>query len=153
MKKSIFALTAAATVLASTLSAHAMTPGVTNLVVHATGAQVTATSNMRMGGAKTGKVNATFAVNTTKNNLCYKVTTSGVPGIVAAHIHSGAKGMDGGVVVVLDSTKFNKKAQTCVAVSHAVATGISKNPNMYYFNVHSKKYSDGVVRGQLAAGM
>ena len=153
MKKSIFALTAAATVLASTLSAQAMTPAVTNLVAHATGAQVTATSNMKMGGAKAGKANATFAVNTTKNTLCYKVTTSGVPGIVAAHIHTGAMGMDGGVAVVLNPAKFNKKAQTCVTVSHAVATDMAKNPNMYYFNVHSKKYSDGVVRGQLAAGM
>ena len=68
-------------------------------------------------------------------------------------VRTGTWLVDGGVVVVLDSTKFNKKAQTCVAVSHAVATGISKNPNMYYFNIHSKKYSDGVVRGQLAAGM
>ena len=153
MKKTIFALTAAVTVVASTLSASAATPAVTNLVAHATGAQVTATSNMKMGGVKTGKATAYFVVNSTKNTVCYKVTTSGVAGIVAAHIHSGAVGMDGGVAVALNPAKFNKKAQTCLSVSHAVATQLAMNPNMFYFNVHSKKYSDGAVRGQLAAGM
>jgi hypothetical protein len=30
---------------------------------------------------------------------------------------------------------------------------VESNPNAYYVNVHNAKYPNGVVRGQLVAGM
>lgn len=118
------------------------------LTTHATGAQVLPSDNGNLGGSPTGFADATFKVDTKSNRICYTVTTSQLTDVVAGHIHSGAKGVDGGVAVALDPVKFNH-GTACIAVTAAVATDIATNPDMYYFNLHSKKYSGGVVRGQL----
>ena len=118
--------------------------------VHATGAEVSAADNANMGGSPTGFADATFKVDTKSNRICYTVTTNGLTGVVAGHIHTGVKGVDGGVAVALDASKFNR-GRSCVSVSGAVAKDIAMNPTMYYFNLHSKLYGGGVVRGQLGA--
>jgi hypothetical protein len=118
------------------------------LFVHATGAEILPADNANMGGSPTGFADATFRVDTNSNRVCYTVTTTELPGVVAGHIHIGAKGVDGGVAVALDPAKFNH-GRTCISVKAAVATDIAMNPSMYYFNLHSKTYSGGVVRGQL----
>ena len=118
------------------------------LMTHATGAEVLAADNANMGGSPTGSADATFNVDTKSNQICYTVTTKDLADVVAGHIHSGAKGVDGGVVVALDPAKFNY-GSTCVPVTAAIATEIAMNPSMYYFNLHSKQYSGGAVRGQL----
>ena len=120
------------------------------LFAHATGAEILPADNANKGGSPTGFADATFKVDTKSNRICYSVTTTGLAGVVAGHIHTGAKGVDGGVAVALDPAKFNR-GRTCVAVSAAVATDIAMNPANYYFNLHSKTYSGGVVRGQLGA--
>lgn len=123
---------------------------VVKLVAHATGAEESTSSNAKMGGAPTGFADATFRLDRKTNRLCYSVTTYGLTGVVAGHIHKGAKGVDGGVSVALNAARFNH-GTTCLAVAAALITDISKNPKMYYFNVHSKVYSDGAARGQLMA--
>ena len=157
MKKIIAVAIAATTILGSQV-AHAATSThkaaqATTLVltVHATGANVTMASNGAMGGASTGSANGRFVVDLKKNTFCYTVTTKGLTGIVAAHIHTGAAGMDGGVAVALNPAHFNKKFATCVKGSPAELGMIATTPANYYFNLHTKKYSDGAVRGQLAA--
>jgi len=74
------------------------------------------------------------------------VTTEGVPG-TAAHIHQGAKGTNGPVIVPLD-----KKGDT-----YSVPAGRKLNPAQVkalqagnlYVNVHSNRYKGGEVRAQL----
>jgi hypothetical protein len=61
-------------------------------------------------------------------------------------------GIDGSDVVGFTPAKFNAKKATCVKVAAKVLGDIAMNPSMYYFNVHSAKYPDGAVRGQLVAG-
>jgi len=81
--------------------------------------------------------------------VCVTVT-SNVTGAVAMHIHKGASGANGPVVVPLDPSKINK-GQNCVTAKADVAKAIDSSPSGYYVNIHTPKAPGGAVRGQLAA--
>jgi CHRD domain-containing protein len=75
------------------------------------------------------------------------VKTEGIKGI-AAHIHDGAPGQNGGVVVPLTATGANewsvpKDAKLTKAQMDKLAAGD------LYVNVHSDAHKDGEIRGQL----
>lgn len=150
--KKVFVVAVAVATLFGIQGASAATKASTvTLTVKATGMDVSMASNMKMGGAKTGSATGKFVLDTKKNTLCYSVMTMGLTGISEAHIHAGAKGVDGSDVVGLTPAKFNAKAATCVAVAPKVLADIAMNSGMYYLNVHTTKYADGAVRGQLVA--
>ena len=65
-----------------------------------------------------------------------------------AHIHIGAKGKPGNIVVPL-STSPALRHRGCVPVSTTVVKAIELHPAGYYVNVHSKLYPGGAVRAQL----
>ncbi len=65
-----------------------------------------------------------------------------------AHIHSGAKGRSGNVVVPL-STAARLHHQGCVTVSSVLVRSIKRSPQDYYLNIHSAQYPSGAVRAQL----
>ena len=142
IKKTLTLLTVAA--LSIGLSSGAQASVVTKLAVSATGANESANS-----GAMSGSASGTFILNSAKGTICATVKVKGLAGVVAAHIHKGGKGVDGGVAVPISTAKFNSAGQTCVKVAAAVLSDIEMNPSMYYFNVHTKTYSNGAVRGQL----
>jgi len=80
--------------------------------------------------------------------LCYSLTWTGIDAPFASHVHKGAKGTDGAVVIPL-STKAPVKHSGCVKVTKALLLAIGKKPSAYYVNVHTKKYKGGAIRGQL----
>ena len=78
--------------------------------------------------------------------------------IIAAHIHPGAAGVNGGVLVSTGLVASSPVTQTDgvmqfsvsgVAVPTVTLQQIVNNPAGYYFNVHSPANSGGVARGQL----
>jgi CHRD domain-containing protein len=78
--------------------------------------------------------------------------------IVAAHIHPGAAGVNGGVLVSTGLVASSPVTQTDgvmqftvsgVAVPTATLQSIVNNPAGFYFNVHSPLNPGGVARGQL----
>lgn len=94
-------------------------------------------------------------------NATFEVQMNGFPaGSVAqaAHIHPGAAGVNGGVLVDTGLTaatavtltngtgSFNR---TNSNLSQANATDITANPAGYYFNVHTPLNPTGAIRGQL----
>jgi hypothetical protein len=76
-----------------------------------------------------------------------KVTTQGIAG-VAAHIHEGAAGANGPVIVPLSKTGDNEWSS---------AAGAKLTESQYaaykagrtYFNVHSAAHKGGEIRGQI----
>jgi hypothetical protein len=88
----------------------------------------------------------TAEVKITGRRVCWEIKVSRVQTIVAAHIHKGAPGVAGPVVV-----PFGKifKAKGCTTTTAAIAAAIEKKPAAYYVNVHNAKYPGGALRGQL----
>jgi hypothetical protein len=74
------------------------------------------------------------------------VTTKGVPG-TAAHIHQGAKGKNGPVIVPLTKSGDTYSVPAGRKLTEAQMKALKEGG--LYVNVHSNKYKDGEVRAQL----
>lgn len=66
------------------------------------------------------------------------------------HIHKGAAGANGAVVVTLDVTAINGN-RLCTTVTPAAAAAVIADPAGYYVNIHTPASPGGALRGQLAA--
>lgn len=77
------------------------------------------------------------------------VTTTGVPGTMA-HIHMGAKGQNGPVIIPLAKNGDTYTAPAGAKLNEAQMSAF-KAGNLYV-NVHSDKNKGGEVRGQLQPG-
>jgi CHRD domain len=91
-----------------------------------------------------------FKATLTGSTLKWKLTFAKLTGpATAAHIHMGAMGKSGNVVIPLCGPC--KSGQTGTAtVSAAVKAAFKKH--LLYVNVHTAKNPAGEIRGQLAAG-
>jgi hypothetical protein len=111
------------------------------------------------GAEASGSGTASITFDQTANTVTFVVNLSGFPAgtpINIAHIHTGAAGVSGAVLVTTTlaagevtlangSGSFSKTAP----VTADVAQGIINNPAGFYFNVHSTLNPGGVARGQL----
>jgi CHRD domain len=89
----------------------------------------------------------TFTGDITGRKLKFTLKFSGLTGpAAAAHIHMGAKGVSGPVVVPLCGPCKSPLSKT-VSLSASVITAIKKGKA--YVNVHTAKYPAGEIRGQL----
>jgi len=92
----------------------------------------------------------------------FEVQTTGFPDgsqAVAAHIHPGVAGQNGGVLVGTNLTptdpinlgpgSVGRTLANQNPLSQVDATNITANPGAYYFNVHTRANGSGVMRGQL----
>ena len=142
IKKVIIVLTAVALTIG--LAPGAQAKAITKLSFFAKGA-----SEVGGTGATSGSAKGTFMLNSKKATICTSIKTEGLIDVAAAHIHKGAMGVDGPPFITFDTMKFDSASQDCVKVDKALLSDIEKNPSMYYFNVHTKAYFSGAVRGQL----
>jgi hypothetical protein len=99
-----------------------------------------------------GAPNATgSAVIALHSNLtaCWRFSRlSGFSEATVSHIHRGASGTSGPIVVPLSTgSKLHHKG--CVHTTASTIKEIEKDPHGYYVNIHSKKYPGGAVRAQL----
>ncbi|MGA2929421.1 MAG: CHRD domain-containing protein [Solirubrobacteraceae bacterium] len=100
-------------------------------------------------GAPKGTASAVITLKGKTLQACW--TFSALKGFTHptfAHIHKGAKGVSGPIVVPL-STGMTFKTKACVAANAAIIDAIEKSPRNYYVNIHSTKYPGGAVRAQL----
>ena len=82
------------------------------------------------------------------DNLCYEVAVSDIETVTAAHIHRGARGVAGPVVVTLDAPA-DGESNGCFSVDSALADDIKNNPANFYVDVHNRSFPTGALRGQL----
>ena len=90
-----------------------------------------------------------------RTTLCYVLTVDGIAPAAFAHIHEGAKGENGPVVVNL-AAPADGNAADCLTEGEAgkfvgdqTVAEILANPQNYYVNVHNGEYPGGAIRGQL----
>lgn len=101
-------------------------------------------------GDPDGEAMGSFTLNTDDGQFCYTVTATGLEDVAAMHIHKGAEGVNGPVVIPLDESKIGG-GEACTTAETAVLQAISDNPSDYYFNVHTTALPAGAVRDQLSA--
>ncbi len=88
---------------------------------------------------------------------CWDLSYSNITGTpVAAHIHRGAAGVNGPVVVPAGGVSFTNlgpnSSTGCTDIAPALATEIMTTPANFYANVHTTDFPGGSIRGQLSAG-
>jgi hypothetical protein len=122
-----------------------------------------------VGPEADGAGTATITLNFTKDSNGYvtaatfdfQVTVTGFPegtALTGAHIHGGAPGTNGGILVSLGlaagdvtfPTGAGSFSRTGITVTLDQANAILANPGQFYFNIHTAANSGGVARGQLA---
>jgi hypothetical protein len=74
---------------------------------------------------------------------------SGIAPATAAHIHVGAAGVAGPVVVPL-APPTGTSSGCVTGVSPELIKAITQNPQNYYVNVHNAEFPAGALRGQLS---
>lgn len=99
----------------------------------------------------TDTVAATLDIDAQTGKITYMVSFHGSEPAVASHIHKGAAGVAGPVVVPLDAAVVNGMGTGTVTVDKSLAAAIVADPGGYYVNVHTKSHSAGAARGQLGA--
>jgi CHRD domain len=101
-------------------------------------------------GDPVGTGTATVRLRAGQGQLCYTVTAENLGGAaVAMHIHRGAAGAAGPVVVPMATPGADGKAAGCAAVARSLVGQILASPASFYLNVHTAAFPAGAIRGQL----
>jgi hypothetical protein len=94
----------------------------------------------------------TALVTITGTTVTYTITVANIDlPPIAQHIHSGAAGVNGPIVVNLPGTWVGGTLSGTTTTTSAQAAAIIANPAGFYVNVHTNACPGGAVRGQLAA--
>ena len=83
-----------------------------------------------------------------KAKVCYELEVDRIKPATAAHIHRGAPGVAGPIVVELKAPTEGS-SEGCKAISKNLSKKLREHPSRYYVNVHNRPYPDGAIRGQL----
>jgi CHRD domain len=104
-------------------------------------------------GDPDGSGSATVTLDPAAGTACWNMSASGIGHVNQSHIHVGAAGTSGDVVVPLDVDGFDATTEGCTSnVAANTLQGIIDNPAGFYVNLHTTEFPAGAIRGQLAAG-
>lgn len=117
-------------------------------------AETTLTAQLA-GDAETdedGTGTASVVLDPEVGSACWEMTVEGIDPVTISHIHVGAAGVSGDVVVDLDLEGFESTSEGCNEAADAdTLQAIIDDPAGYYVNVHNEAFPGGAIRGQLAA--
>ncbi len=133
-------------VLATTISTRAASAGDQILLsARMNGAQETPAVTTNAVGV------AAFSLNATHDTMCVTMTVSGLSGpITGAHIHSGAPGVSGAVVLGLDAFLSGNNLSVTLTGSNLTPALLSDYlSGKMYINVHTSANPNGEIRGQI----
>jgi 5'-nucleotidase len=102
-------------------------------------------------GDPDGTGSATITLNEGRGQVCWDLNVAGITlPAAAAHIHEGAVGEAGDIVVMLSPPAGDGRASGCRSgVAAALIEDITDNQQNYYVNVHTSDFPAGALRGQL----
>ena len=101
-------------------------------------------------GDPDGSAAAMINLRVAAGQVCVAQRHTGIDAPTAMHIHSGAAGVSGPIVVDLTPTLTGT---ACVNSSVAQVRQIDRNPASFYLNIHTGAFSNGAIRGQLDPSM
>ena len=102
-------------------------------------------------GDRDGTGTARVNLDATKGEVCYEVSVQKIDRPVGMHIHEGATGTSGPIVVPLTTpTATDTTTKGCANADRTLIGRIAAKPGDFYVNVHSATYPQGAVRGQLS---
>jgi len=101
----------------------------------------------------TATARAVITLKPSSDTVCFRLHWDGLTSVTAAHIHSGAAGVTGSVVIPFFNAPIPDTISSvggCVHdVDPALIKNIHDNPSDYYVNVHDVAFPGGAVRDQL----
>jgi len=100
-------------------------------------------------GDPVGNGTATVRLRLGQAQACFKLAAKNLPAAVAAHIHSGAAGTSGPVVIPLKTPGSDGTSSGCATTTRSLVAAILKSPGNYYVNIHTADFPAGAIRGQL----
>ena len=93
---------------------------------------------------------AVVRIRTDAPMVCYRLHAEGITlPAVAAHIHRGAAGVNGPVVVPFTPPGADGNSAGCTSSDKALLDEIVANAAGFYVNVHTKEHPAGAIRAQL----
>ena len=114
-------------------------------------AALTAAQEVPKQAVKAPSAHGQFKGTLSGSKLTWKLTFAKLSGpATAAHIHMGAMGKAGNVVVVICASACKSGVTGTATITPALKTAFKKH--LLYVNVHTAKNPAGEIRGQLAAG-
>ena len=100
------------------------------------------------GAALPARGEALVTVDPVTKQVCVNIVTTGITAFTGLHIHSGAEGVQGPVVIDFAPTAGTvDRLSKCVTDDDAV--GLAADPAAFYLNAHTTEFPDGAVRDQL----
>ena len=90
-----------------------------------------------------------LTLNQGQGTISYTFNIEGIQTAIAAHIHRGAAGVAGPVVIGLTAPSEGMSSGTATADKELIKE-IRQNPELFYVNVHNPTYLGGALRGQLS---
>ena len=104
-------------------------------------------------GDEDGSGTASIVIDPATGTACWTLNVENISPVTQSHIHIGAEGESGDIVVNLDIDGFEGDSEGCGEPMEdaAVLQEIVDNPAGYYVNVHTEDFPTGAIRGQLAA--
>jgi CHRD domain-containing protein len=112
---------------------------------------VLAGENETPAGDPVATGSATIRVRAGQPKICYQLVAQDLSGPAsAAHIHRGAAGVAGPVLIPLRTPNADGKSSGCAKVKRALVKAILAQPSKFYVNVHTAEFPAGAIRAQLA---
>ena len=120
----------------------------------ALGVETTLSAELAGGtdGDEDGTGSATIVIDPDAGTACWELSAESIEPVIQSHIHVGAEGVSGDVVVPLDVEGFEGASEGCAEDQDTAALqAIVDDPAGYYVNLHTADFEAGAIRGQLAA--
>ena len=106
-------------------------------------------SNVPGGGDPDGHATAEISISDEAGQVCWDINdVRGIGPITGAHIHRGARGVNGPVVFTLRESNEGRY-QGCTDASEWTQEFLEAAPGAFYVQVHTAEFPNGAIRGQL----